>query len=215
MTTPEIYFHKNETLNIWTHAAGCVAFLILSIGMVNKAMNSSIEYATFSTIVFGLSLVLLYAASTRYHWAKRIHDPRTEKFRLYDHIGIYYLIAGSYTPYVLINMGNGSGWRVFYSVWFIAFLGTIYKLWFRAKFKKLSLYLYIAMAWIIIFDIQELIQSCTSETLWYAAAGGASYMLGTIFYANERIPYNHPIWHLFVLVGSGFHLMGVIASLRL
>ena len=214
MAVSKTYIYKNESLNIWTHAGGCLVFFLLSILLVAKAASSSIKYATFSTAIFGLSLIILYAASARYHWAKRIYDPRTDKFQLYDHIGIYYLIAGSYTPYVLINLGSGSGWRVFYSIWFIAFVGTIYKLWFRSKFKMLSLYLYIAMAWIIIFDVKELIQSCTTDTLLYIVAGAASYMIGTIFYANDRIPYNHPIWHLFVLGGSGFHLMGVFASLK-
>jgi len=214
LTASKTYIYKNETLNIWTHAGGCVVFFLWSILLVTKATSSSIRFATFSTFIFGLSLVLLYAASARYHWAKRIDDMRTDRFQLYDHIGIYYLIAGSYTPYVLINMGDGSGWRVFYSIWLIAFLGTVYKLWFRFKFKMLSLYLYIAMAWLIIFDVKELIQSATPETLWYIVAGGLSYMIGTIFYANDRIPYNHPIWHLFVLGGSAFHFMGVLASLH-
>ena len=213
MKEDKTYHFKTETLNIWTHGFGVLFFFVAAIYLVQQASLSSLPYSTFSTIIFGLSLILLYSASTVYHWAKRKHDPRTQQFRLYDHIGIFYLIAGSYSPYVLINMGTGSGWRIFYSVWIIALIGTIYKIWFRAKFKRLSLILYIAMAWVIVFDINELQSSCSAETLTYIIAGGVSYMIGTVFYANEKIKYNHPIWHLFVLGGSFFHYLGVLTLL--
>lgn len=211
MIDDKAYYYKSETLNIWTHGFGVVFFLVASIYLIIQAGLTSIPFSTFSTIVFGASLILLYSASTRYHWAKRKLDSRTQRFRMYDHLGIYYLIAGSYTPFVLINMSTGSGWRIFYSVWVIAIIGTIYKLWFKTKFKKLSLILYILMGWIIVFDFNELQSSSSSQTLYFIIAGGISYSIGTVFYANEKIRYNHPIWHLFVLGGSICHYLGVLS----
>jgi len=207
------YHQKAETLNIWTHGFGVIFFFIASIYLISQASLTTIPYSKFSTIVFGSSLILLYSASTRYHWAKRILDPRTRRFQMYDHIGIYYLIAGSYTPYVLINMGNGSGWRIFYSVWTIAFVGTIYKLVFKDKHKKLSLMFYIMMGWIFIFDYNELQTNTSPQALQYIIAGGIFYSIGTVFYATKRIKYNHPIWHLFVLGGSFCHYLGVLSLL--
>lgn len=132
---------------------------------------------------------------------------------MYDHLGIFYLIAGSYTPFVLINMGSGSGWRIFYSVWIIAVIGTIFKLIFKDKYKILSLVLYIMMGWIIIIDFNELQLSSSSQTLNFIILGGVLYSIGTIFYVVEKIRYNHPIWHLFVLGGSFCHYLGVLSLL--
>lgn len=213
MKRDKAYYYRSETLNIWTHGFGAIAFFVASIYLVIRASDSDLPYAQFSTIIFGCSLIVLYVASTRYHWAKRVLDERTRRFQMYDHLGIYYLIAGSYTPYVLMKMSEGSGWRIFFCVWIIALIGTVYKLWFKAKFKWLSLFLYIAMGWIIIFDYHELKQSVSPETINLLTAGGCAYSIGTFFYATESIPYNHPIWHLFVLAGSAFHFWGVLTLL--
>ena len=213
MIKDKAYYYKYETLNIWTHGFGVVFFFLSSIYLVIQASISTIPYSKFSTIIFGISLILLYSASTRYHWAKRKLDPRTRRFQMYDHLGIYYLIAGSYTPFVLINMGSGSGWRIFYSIWIIAIIGTIFKLIFKNKYKLLSLFLYIIMGWIILIDFNELQVSSSSQTLYYIIFGGVLYSIGTIFYIAEKIRYNHPIWHLFVLGGSFCHYLGVLSLL--
>ena len=177
--------------------------------MISLARASNHNFAFVSTVIFGLSLVILYTSSTVYHWARRKFHPRMESFRLIDHIAIYYLIAGSYTPFTLITLGDGSGYRIFFSVWIIALLGTVYKLLVQNRIPLLSLALYIAMGGIVFLDIQELIASTDSTTLSLIAGGGLSYMIGTVFYAVKSIPYGHPIWHVFVLIGSGLHLAAV------
>lgn len=177
--------------------------------MITLASASTHNFAFVSTVIFAFSLVILYSASTVYHWARRNFHPKMESFRLFDHIAIYYLIAGSYTPFTLITLGEGSGYRIFFSVWTIAILGTIYKLLIHNRIPLLSLALYIAMGGIIFLDIQELISSTDPLTLALIAGGGLSYGIGTIFYAVKSIPYGHPIWHVFVLIGSGLHLAAV------
>jgi len=203
------HHYRVESLNIWTHGFGVFFFLFASVYMLTKASVSNQDFAFISTIIFALSLVILYSASTIYHWARRQFHPKTESFRLIDHIAIYYLIAGSYTPFTLIILVDGSGWRIFFSVWIIAFLGTIYKLLVHNRIPMLSLVFYIAMGGIVIFDIHELISSTDSFTLKLIAGGGLSYIIGTVFYAVKSIPYGHPIWHVFVLIGSGLHFVAV------
>lgn len=207
------YHYRVETLNVWTHGFGVLFFLLASIYLIQQASLSAHNFSLTSSVIFSLSLVVLYSASTLYHWGKLKYHPKTDAFQLFDHIAIYYLIAGSYTPFTLITLVHGSGWRIFFSVWAIALLGTVYKIWLRKRIPFLSLILYIAMGWLIIFDIQELIASTNLLTLYLLAAGGLSYTIGTFFYVKESIPYNHPIWHVFVLGGSISHFIAVFTVL--
>jgi len=207
------YHHRVESLNIWTHGLGVLFFLFASICLIKQASQSTHLFSITSAIIFSLSLVVLYSASTLYHWARLKFHPKTDAFRLFDHIAIYYLIAGSYTPFTLITLVDGSGWRIFFSVWAIALIGTVYKIWLRKRLPFLSLILYITMGWLIIFDIQELVASTSPLTLYLIAGGGLSYTIGTFFYVKNSIPYNHPIWHLFVLGGSILHFIAVFTVL--
>jgi len=206
-------FRKQELLNIWTHLFAVILFFVCSVYMVIMAAGTGKVYTAISSIVFGISLLVLYTSSVIYHRAKLLGHPKLNHFRMFDHISIYFLIAGSYTPYCLIQLIEGSGWRIFLTVWSLALAGTFFKLVSKGKFELLSLIIYIAIGLVIVLDYNELVNSTSDRTLHFILAGGAAYIIGTIFYASKKIPFSHPIWHLFVIAGSLFHYFGVLTIL--
>lgn len=197
-----MYTKREELVNATTHGLG-VLLGIIGLIVLLRADQGLTPYSEMSIWIYGISLIVLYAASTFYHvvtdldWKKRA--------RIMDHISIYYLIAGTYTPVCLITLLDSSGVWMCWTVWGIAFFGTIMKLFFTGRFEKLSLLLYLLMGWVIVLDLDGVMAALDSRGLWLLALGGAFYTLGTIFYAIQRIPYNHGIWHLFVLAGSIAH----------
>ena len=192
-----------EKLNALTHGIG--AFLSL-IGLTlliafdtHKTPNS-----LFSVIVYGSSVLLLFTASTLYHSAK--DDKRKHYFRILDHISIYFLIAGTYTPVLVIILFDSLGWILLYIVWGIAAFGIVLKLFFTGKYEVFSTLLYLAMGWLIVFDFSELSYKINEGKL-FLITGGVSYTIGIVFYAIKSIPFNHVIWHLFVLMGALCHFL--------
>lgn len=196
-----MYSEKEEFWNIVSHGIGVILSVVALILLLTFNDGSTLN--TLSVVLYSVTLLFLYSASTLYHWVT--NEKWKFFFRKLDHIGIYFLIAGTYTPVALISLVNENGWTIFWTVWGIAIAGTILKIFFTGKFDKLSLLLYLAMGWLIIFDFKNLweVQSALGITL--LGLGGLFYSLGTIFYAVEKIPYNHAIWHVFVLAGSVFH----------
>ncbi|GAB5399624.1 MAG: hypothetical protein Aureis2KO_12090 [Aureisphaera sp.] len=159
-------------------------------------------------LFYGVSLILLYLASTLYHAIPKANwKPLLRKL---DHISIYLLIAGTYTPVALISLIDGNGWSLFWTVWSIAAIGTILKIFFTGRFEKLSLLLYLVMGWLILFDMTAVLEAHSTLGITLLAVGGAFYTLGIVFYIIEKIPYNHTIWHLFVLAGSIFHFFFIL-----
>ena len=153
--------------------------------------------------VYVVSLLLLFTASTIYH---AVENPKLKKkLRILDHISIYYLIAGTYTPVCLSVLLPSEGWLLFYLVWGIALFGTVLKIFFTGRFEVFSLVLYGVMGWLIVIDLPYLLEYMSSSGLLYLAVGGAFYTIGILFYAVKRIPYNHLIWHFFVLGGAISH----------
>lgn len=154
-------------------------------------------------LVFGVTLVFLYAASTLYHSARQ---PRLKYiWRTVDHIAIYYLIAGTYTPVLLTFFEGGWQWALLAAVWTLALAGTVYKLFFIGRHPRFSLAVYLGMGWLWIVALEPMLALVPPGGLAGLAAGGLFYTLGVVFYAWRRLPYNHAIWHLFVLAGSGCH----------
>jgi hemolysin III len=191
-----------ERWNAITHGLGAllgVAGLILLI--VFDQQKS--PFSLFSVIVYGISLIVLFTASTVYHSVR--NEKQRHVFRIIDHISIYFLIAGTYTPVVLIALADSLGWMLFWVVWGIAAFGLVLKLFFTGKFELLSTLLYLVMGWLIIFDFSNLSEAIGSNGILLLFAGGMSYTIGIVFYLIERIPYNHIIWHLFVLLGAICH----------
>lgn len=196
---------KNEEhWNVLTHSLGMVLAIIGLIVLLIYDQEKS-SYSTLGIVLYASSMFFLYVASTSYHAVS--HAKKKHKLRKLDHIGIYFLIAGTYTPVCIISMIDRNGWLLFSTVWTIAILGTILKLFYTGKFEKLSLFLYLAMGWLIIFDIQNVLDVHSSQGLFFLVLGGIFYSLGAIFYAKEKIPFNHAIWHVFVLAGSLSHFL--------
>ncbi|MBT8298744.1 MAG: hemolysin III family protein [Maribacter sp.] len=198
----KLSYKEEERLNAISHGLGIVLGIIGFFLLLKNNANKT-EYAVPSIVVYSLSFVLLFLASTLYHAVTKVGLKR--KFRILDHIGIYFLIAGTYTPVALITLQNGNGWLLFYIVWGIAAVGTFLKLFFTGKFEVLSLLLYLAMGWLIVLDFQNLLDNTSGFGTLLLGIGGAFYTLGIFFYAWKRIPYNHFIWHLFVLGGAISH----------
>ncbi len=193
---------KEEKYNVISHAVGAIlsliGLLVLFIWDTNKT-----GYSVIGILIYGIALVFLFSSSTIYHAIPK--GQIKERLRILDHISIYFLIAGTYTPVALIILESTSGWMLFYVVWGIAAIGTILKLFFTGKFEIISLVLYAIMGWLILFDLDNLKASTTESGVQMLFLGGVFYTVGIIFYAVKRIPYNHFIWHLFVLAGAFCH----------
>lgn len=195
-----------EQLNAISHAFGAllgvVALVLLIVFETHKT-----DWSLFSVIVYGCSIIVLFTASTLYHAVKR--EKLKHYFRIIDHIGIYLLIAGTYTPVLLITLEASLGWTLFWVVWGIAGFGVILKLFFTGRFNVFSTLLYLVMGWLIVFDFSTLSNLVDPNAILFLMAGGLAYTVGIVFYAIEKIPYNHVIWHLFVLAGAICHFFMV------
>ncbi|MBO0592264.1 hemolysin III family protein [Cellulophaga sp. E16_2] len=195
-------YKKEELLNTISHGIGVVLGLVGFFLLLDKNSNKS-DYAVLAISIYSFSIVLLYTASTLYHAV--VLPNLKKKLRVIDHISIYFLIAGTYSPVALITLVNGNGWTLFAVVWSIALLGTILKLFFTGRFELISLLLYLVMGWLIVFDFQNLVDATSPLGINLLMIGGGFYTIGILFYAIRKIPYNHAIWHLFVLGGSISH----------
>ena len=200
--------YKNEEFwNVLTHFSGVVMSLI-GIPFLFYFDNEITVLSTFSIILFSFGLLAVYSTSTLYHF---ILNPELKKrFKVLDHISIYYLILGSYAPVCLITLFDYSGIGIFIAVLILSIIGTIKKLFFTGKYEFMSLLLYLAMGWLIIFDINSLFRLIDSNAELLLILGGVSYTFGVIFYAFSRIKYFHSIWHLFVLTGSVLHYFMIL-----
>ena len=197
---------EEEFWNALTHFIGLLGSIIGISYLLFT--NDVLPILSLSSILFfGFVLVSVYLSSTLYHY---VSEPvLKEKLRIFDHISIYYLIAGSYAPVCLITLLDKSGIYIFIAICIIAIFGTIFKLFYTGKFEKLSLGLYLVMGWLIIIDIKTLFQILELNAIILLALSGLSYSLGTVFYSMEK-KYAHTIWHLFVIAGSSFHFFLVL-----
>ena len=196
-----------EKTNIISHAIGLVLSVAALVLLVVRASRYGDTLDILSVSIFGVSLVALYAASTFYHSAE--NPARRSRLRVLDHATIYLLIAGTYTPFTLVVMNGPSGWAVFIAAWSMAVTGIILKLFFTGRFNTLSTLMYVFMGWIIVFAISPLIENLSTQGLFWFFAGGVAYTTGAILYSIKKIPFNHAIFHLFVLLGSFCHFISV------
>ena len=207
----QYYSSKEERLNVITHAFGLLLSVIGLPFLILKAFSFEGFWKPASLVIYGLSLIVLYAASTFYHAAK---DPKLRrKFNIFDHAAIYVLIAGTYSPYTIILMDSTLGWTVFGLTWSFALLGIILKLFFTGRFDKLSTALYLLMGWQVVFVIKSLMEHLSTEGTQLLFAGGVFYTSGALLYSINRIPYNHAIFHVCVVLGSLFHFFSVFSFL--
>lgn len=194
------YSKKEEFWNATTHGMGALLAIPATLLLAVKALRTGSASELVSYIIFGVSMFCLYAASTLYHsWPN--HKVLLKKL---DHCSIYLLIAGTYTPIALIAIGGRAGWIVFGIEWGLALCGIVFKMYFVHRFKRLSLLVYIGMGWLAIVFYKPLLNHISIDGFLLLLAGGLSYTIGTFFYKNKKIPYNHAIWHVFVMGGSLF-----------
>ena len=201
------YSENEEKLNVLTHAFGLLMSIIGLPFLVIKSFHFNGFWKPISIVVFGISLVILYAASTFYHASK---DPKIRrKLNIFDHAAIYVLIAGTYSPFTIIVLEGSLGWIIFGCTWAFALVGIILKLFYTGRYDKLSTIMYILMGWQIILVINPLIDVFSPEGLRLLFAGGVFYTVGALIYSSKKIKYNHAVFHVFVLLGSTSHYLCV------
>jgi len=196
-----------EQLNTYSHALGALLGISGLVLLIVLSTNKT-PWSLFSVIVYGISIIVLFTASTLYHAART--ERRKHYFRIVDHISIYLLIAGTYTPVLLITLEQSLGWPLFWIVWGIAGFGIILKLFFTGRFEIFSTLLYLVMGWLIVFDFSNLSNALGSNGVLLFIMGGLFYTVGILFYAIHRIPYNHVIWHVFLLAGAISHFFMIL-----
>lgn len=204
------YWHLEEILNSVTHGVGLA---LSAAGMVVLVVLSAMRGSAWHVVacaIYGTSLILLYTASMLYHATRR---PKVRKaFRKFDHASIYVLIAGTYTPLVLINMRGGWGWTLFGLVWGFAVAGIAFKALFAGRFTIISTLLYLGMGWLVIIAVNPLLRAVPDLGLLFLLLGGLAYSLGCFFYLKDYKPFRHLVWHVFVLAGSIFHYAAIFVS---
>jgi len=201
------YSPREEKINIISHAIGFILSVAAFILLVMRANLHGDIWHIISFSIFGVSLIVLYAASTIYHSTTKPELRR--RLRIIDHASIFVLIAGTYTPFTLVTLSGTIGWVIFGTSWGLALIGIALKLFFTGKYKLFSTIMYILISLIIVFAIKPLIDNLPLEGLLWLSAGGISYIIGAILYSIKKIKFNHAIFHIFVLIGSFCHFVSV------
>ncbi len=206
--SPSEYSAKEEFANTLTHAFGMVLSIVGLVLLLIKSTTHNADALTLTSMsIYGTSMIVLFLASTLYHAIPYKRAKRALK--TFDHCAIYLLIAGSYTPFLLVSLRTPLAVGLMAVIWGIALFGIVMKLAFVYRFKKLSLVTYLAMGWLSLIVIYQLAMNIEVGGLTLLAAGGVIYSLGVIFYVAKRIPYNHAIWHGFVLAGCACHFFAI------
>lgn len=197
-----------EVASSITHAAGGLLAAAGLTLMVVLAASAGDARRVAAVSVYGATLVFMYVASTAYHL---VRPPRAKRvMRILDHASIYLLIAGTYTPVTLVTMRGGWGWGLFGVVWGLAAAGVTLKLFFVGRFELLSTVVYVAMGWVVVVALKPLLASLPMPGFWWLIGGGLAYTAGVAFFVWDRLPFNHAIWHLFVVAGSVCHFFAVL-----
>jgi hemolysin III len=207
-TSVRLYTLGEEIAHSITHGIGTgLSIAGLTVLVVLAALYGNV-YQIVSFSIYGATLFILYLASTLYH---SFQHPRVKQiFKIIDHSAIYLLIAGTYTPFLLVSIRGIWGWTLLIIIWGLALLGISFKTLFIHRFQKLSVLAYILMGWLSVVAIRELLMNIPLGGLIWLAVGGVVYTVGVIFYALHRIPYTHAVWHLFVMGGSICHYFAVL-----
>lgn len=197
-----------EIANAVTHGAGVLLAITGFVFLLYSAEAAPLG----SIVIYGATLVLLYLASTLYH--SLIFTRARNLFRKFDHMAIFLLIAGTYTPFCAMALEGWLRWTILGIVWGCAVLGIVFKSMFTGKLEWLSLSMYILMGWMVVLAIKPIYAALTAPGFALLICGGLAYTAGTFFYANKRIPYSHGIWHVWVLAGSVLHFFSVVTLLK-
>lgn len=208
MNTPTVvaYDPTEERLNFYTHAVGAGLSLIAGILLIIK--GSYLPMGQWIALwVYALSMILLFSASSLYHFAES--PERRGWYKKLDHTAIYYLIAGTYTPFLAIAIPTAKAHYLLIALWVIAAIGTLFKLIFIHRFQKISLIAYLVMGWLAVLVMDDMQRFLSDQALTYLIIGGLSYTIGALFYALKKVRYTHAIWHIFVLIGAGSHFLSI------
>ena len=201
------YTPREELANSLTHGAGIALSVAGLVLLTTFSCLRGDAWLVTGTTIFGVSLVALYSTSTLYH---SFRAPEVKRLlRKFDHAAIFLLIAGSYTPFLLVTLRGPWGWSLFGVVWGLAVVGIALKFWFTGRFRVVSTLIYIAMGWLVLTAIRPLSAALPRAGLWLLVAGGFCYTGGAVFYLWKRLPYHHAVWHLWVLAGSACHWAAV------
>ncbi|PYS83983.1 MAG: hemolysin III [Acidobacteria bacterium] len=197
-----------EVANCITHGVGLVLSIAGLVALVVVACMYGGALQVVSGSVYGASLVILYTASTLYHGAR---SPRRKRLlQVVDHCGIYLLIAGTYTPFTLVTLRGGWGWTLFGLVWGLALAGILFRVLFGDRYRPVAVASYVLLGWLCVIAVKPILATVPTGAILWVVAGGVAYTSGVAFFASERIPHGHAIWHLFVLGGSICHYMAVV-----
>lgn len=202
------YTKNEEIMNALTHGIGAGLSIAGLVILVVFASMQGDAWKIVASAIYGASMIVLYTASTLYHSLSK--TKAAPKLNMFDHISIYYLIAGSYTPFMLVNLRGGWGWSIFGVVWACAIAGTVLKIIYGNKLRKVSTIIYLAMGWLIIIAIYPFVKNVETGGIILVVLGGLSYTIGVIFYKWKSLPFNHAIWHLFVLAGTVLQFFAVL-----
>lgn len=214
MDNDRTYTRKEEILNSITHALGVVFGIVALAVLLFFSIKAEDTLSVVAFSIYGACLIFMYLSSTLYH---SVRNKKAKKIlRVFDHSSIYLFIAGTYTPVSLLALKGKLRIGILLAVWSIAIIGVIFKVVTAGKFDKykaISLIMYIAMGWIALFTIRPIVKMTSIKFLLWILSGGLVYTIGTIFYSIKKIPYNHAIWHIFVLGGSVLHFIGIFLYL--
>jgi len=202
------YTLGEEVANALTSGIGTVLSIAGLIVLVVYAALLGGPWHVVGVSIFGASLIFSHLSSTLYHAISQVRTKRVLK--LIDHLAIYILIAGTYTPFTLVNLRGPWGWGLFVLIWTLGLAGVVIKTTKLSQVPYLSTAFYVAMGWTVVIVIKPLMETVAPGGIWLLLAGGLSYTAGVAFYAWNRLPYNHAIWHLFVIAGSVFHFLAVL-----
>ena len=205
-TSPLDYDPQEELINAYSHGLGAVLALIATIFLIVKGYGLPLGQ-WISLWVYGLSLVLLLSSSMLYHFAQ--DERKRYWYKKLDHTAIYYLIAGTYTPFLSIAIPTAKAHDLLIALWVIALIGTLFKLVFIHRFQRVSLAAYLVMGWLAVLVMDDMQRYLSKDAIQLLIAGGLAYTVGTLFYALKNVRYSHAIWHVFVLLGAGLHFLAI------
>jgi hemolysin III len=202
------YSDREELMHSLTHWLSTIIFSLGGGALITLASLSADAWKIASVSIFVFSMVFLYSASTLYHDARK--EKAKRKLKILDHVAIYILIAGTYTPFTLINMRGAVGWTLFGVIWGVALAGTVKDLFLIGKYKKFSLFLYMIMGGMIFFSIKPFLETVPGTGIIFLILGGVFYYGGVYFYVRKDKEFYHGIWHLFVFAGTLMHYFAVL-----
>ena len=202
------YTTSEEVANSLTHAIGAALSVAGLSVLVSLAARNGDAWRVVSFSIYGASLVTLYLASTFYH---SFQQPGLKRvLRVVDHSSIYLLIAGTYTPFTLVTLRGPAGWAIFGIMWALALAGIIFKVFLTGRFRIVSVGIYVMMGWFVVFVLKLALEAVPPAGMLWLLAGGLAYTFGIVFYAWKKMPYNHAVWHLFVMAGSALHFFAIL-----